>query len=272
MAQSSRQRRLQNEARQSIEEMERTATPINQPRASNRIVIGVPCGDMVSAYFSYDLARLVGYSAIHIPDTSLQILFHHGTLIAPQRMDIAKASVAAEATHILWLDSDMRFPKQSLQGLLAHDVDIVGANYIRRRPPHLPTAWANGNYLWTTQESTGLVEADHVGMGLMLTKTKVFEDVPLPWFRIPWQEERQTYRGEDITFMEAARERGYKVYVDQDLSWYVQHTGTMEYTHIHGLDAIELERRVNEGMKEASEDGADNKLLDSADGDRQLDQ
>jgi len=265
VAQSSRQRRLQDEARQSVAEMERMAVPINQPRASNRVVIGVPCGDMVSAYFAYDLARLVGYTAMHVPDTSLQILFHHGTLIAPQRQDIAKASVAAEATHILWLDADMRFPKQSLEGLLKQDVDIVGANYIRRRPPHYPTAWAKGNYLWTYEDSEGLVEVDHVGMGLMLTKTRVFEETPMPWFQIPWVEERGTYRGEDITFMEAARNAGFKVYVDQSLSWFVQHTGTMEYSHIHGLDAAEFERR----MKEA-EDGADNKLLDSADGDSEL--
>ena len=44
-------------------------------------------------------------------------------------------ALAVDATHILWLDSDMRFPADTLGRLLARNRDIVGANYCARRFP-----------------------------------------------------------------------------------------------------------------------------------------
>lgn len=210
------------------------------------VLIGVPCQDECASFFAYDLARLTGFSAGHIPNCNLRILFSQGTLIGPQREDIVDVALDVGATHILWLDSDMRFPKETLQGLLAHDEAIVGANYCKRIPPHNPTAYFNGQFFWTYDDSTGLYTVDHVGMGVMLTKTEVFKKIGAPRFPIEYDSEGGKYIGEDVAFMRKAKLAGFEVKVDQDLSKVVQHTGKIEYTYIHGLDAKEHIMRVTE--------------------------
>jgi hypothetical protein len=189
----------------------------------------------------------------------LHLFFNGGTYLGPQRDEIAAAAVKLDASHVMFIDSDMRFPKEALAALLAHDKDIVGANYVRRRPPHYPTAWANGDYVWTYEDSQGLVPVDHVGLGLMLIKTEVFRAIQEPWFPIGHDEDG-SFRGEDVRFFEKARLAGYEVLIDQELSKYVLHIGNIEYNYIHGLDAKEWMTRVAE--EEAN--GSDNDVRDAA--------
>ncbi len=235
MARRARQPTIPHKARQ--------AKLMKQPEIVD-VLVGVPCSSECSSFFAYDLARLTAFSGVSIPNCNLRLLFSQGTLIGPQREDIVRAALGVGATHILWLDSDMRFPKETLQGLLGHKKDIVAANYTKRVPPHVPTAFANGTFLFTHEDSEGLVPVEHVGMGVMLTRTEVFEKVGKPRFPIEYLPEVDSYQGEDVAFMLKAKLVGYKIWVDQDLSKYIHHTGTMEYTHLHSLDAKEHIARV----------------------------
>ena len=63
-----------------------------------------------------------------------------GTYLPQQRMTLVKEAFQSGSTHILWIDSDMRFPKDALIRLLDRDLPIVGANYPMRRTPIIPTA------------------------------------------------------------------------------------------------------------------------------------
>lgn len=230
MAGQTRERSVQDEAGQ-LEQI-------------NSVVIGTPCQDDCSSWFAYDLARLAGYSAVSIPNTMLRLLFSQGTYLHMQREDVAVAAVEAGATHILWIDSDMRFPKEALAGLLAREEPIVGANYIKRLPPHIPVAKRGDNAVWTFDNSEGLEAVDYTGFGLMLESTEVYKKIGRPYFPIEYDAERQQYRGEDVLHFNKARLAGFEVKVDHDLSKFVQHTGKMEYTYIHGLDTKEYLERV----------------------------
>ena len=61
-----------------------------------------------------------------------------------------------QATHILWLDTDMRFPPDTLFRLLGRKKPIVGANYRARNPPVFPTAVKGLKRVDTLEESTGV--------------------------------------------------------------------------------------------------------------------
>ena len=248
MARRQRQRTIPHKARQPKQ--------VKKQLEVADVLIGVPCQDQCSSFFAYDLARLTAFSGVSIPNCSLRLLFSQGTLIGPQREDVVRAALGLGTTHIMWLDSDMRFPKEALQGLLAHKKDIVGANYTKRVPPHVPTAYANGSVLYTHEDSEGLVSVDHVGMGVMLTRTDVFKKIGMPRFPIEYIPEKDRYVGEDVAFMQKVKLAGYEIWVDQDLSQYVQHTGKMDFTNLHALDSKELMTRVTmAGLEKERETG-----------------
>ena len=203
----------------------------------NTISVCVPCRDVVDSGFAFDLARCV---AAHTASTNDRVLLfqNQGTLIVNQRQELAQASLDAGATHIVFIDADMRFPKDAIFKLLMAGKDIVAANYCTRKLPLKSVAFADD----TTQErvysgpdDTGLQAVAAVGMGLMAIKAEVFEKMPKPWFHIHYQ--NGVYSGEDIWFCRGAREMGFEVFIDHDLSQDVRHSGAFEFSNAHAFAA-----------------------------------
>jgi hypothetical protein len=184
--------------------------------------------------FAYDLARAMSF---HTATTDDRVLLYtsHGTLIASQRMELARQALEEKADYLLWLDSDMRFPRETIGHLMLRDKPIVAANYATRRMPVKPVAMMDNNgeigRVYTAPDSEGLQPVDYIGMGVMMVKREVFEKVEAPWFAIPYSTVGNHYIGEDVFFCSKAREAGYEVLVDHDLSHQVRHIGTFEYSH-----------------------------------------
>lgn len=195
------------------------------------VAIAAPTRDMVHAGFAFDLARMIGRANVDI-----SLLNSQGTLIVNQRTDLAKEAIKMGATHVLFLDDDMRFPADALDRLLAHDKGIVAVNYPTRKFPIQPVAFANDTDLTrvhTNADSTGLEAVASVGMGVMLVKTEVFDKIGLPYFMIGFSVKTQEYTGEDIFFCRKARQAGYEVFIDHDLSKEIKHTGSLDFQHDH---------------------------------------
>lgn len=195
------------------------------------VAICVPARDMIDSGFAFDMARLVGAA-----QCSISLLTIQGTLIVNQRTDLAKNALALGATHVLFLDSDMRFPKDALDRLLAHDKPIVAANYVTRKFPLQPVAFADDlshERVFTEPNSTGLQPVAAVGMGVMLVKAEVFDKIGMPYFMIGYSPKTEAYTGEDIYFCRKVRSAGYEVLVDHDLSKEVKHTGAIDFQHEH---------------------------------------
>jgi hypothetical protein len=161
---------------------------------------------------------------------------NRGTIIPQQRHTLVMSAREANASHILWIDSDMRFPPDALLQLLAHGKPIVAANYSTRRIPILPTAeHRDKGYLFTPPDASGLEEVTHCGMGLMLVEMGVFEAVLKPWFSIGYSPRDAEYSGEDFFFCKRAKEAGFPTLIDQDLSKQVRHAGSIEYRAEHAI-------------------------------------
>ena len=205
-----------------------TGTDLGRPL---RIVLATPCTDVVKAGFALDLAKLTATVAASGIDAA--IVHNRGTIIPEQRQVLAETALDMDASHVLFIDSDMRFPKDGLFRLLAHQQPIVGVNYPRRREPFLPTAQHQEHgYLFTDDKAEGLTEVTQLGFGFVLIDTRVFEAMPKPWFAIGYSK-TGNYVGEDVFFCSRARIAGFRVLVDHDLSKAITHTGDMEYTQAH---------------------------------------
>ena len=213
---------------------------------TNYIAVCTPARDMVHTMFTYDLVNLVCYHTLNTND-AISLKISEGTLIANQRAELSLDAMREGCSHLLFIDSDMRFPQDMISRLLAHDVDIVATNCARRRMPTGPTAQVykeNGDreLVWSMPESTGLQEVGYVGMGVMLIKAGVFKALSEPWYETPWRSDKRGYIGEDVFFCKKAREAGFKIWIDHDVSKEIGHIGTFEFKHDHTWAIKDLEK------------------------------
>ena len=212
----------------------------------NYIAVCTPARDMVHTMFTYDLVNMVCFHTLNTND-AISLKISEGTLIANQRAELSLDAMREGCSHILFIDSDMRFPQDMISRLLAHDLDIVATNCARRRMPTGPTAQIykeNGDreLVWSMPESTGLQEVGSVGMGVMMIKAGVFKALSEPWYETPWRHDKRGYIGEDVFFCRKAREAGFKIWIDHDVSKEIGHIGTFEFKHDHTWAIKDLEK------------------------------
>lgn len=201
-----------------------------------KVVIGFAARDMVNAGFALDMGSLC---ANKIDGVTIGVNTVVGTILPDQRNTLANHALSVGADYLLWVDTDMRFPRDGLARLLAHKLPIVAASYTTRRIPITPVA---KNYIpeadeWrdvpTTELNTGLEEVSGVGMGFMLTATEVFKKLPAPWFSFPWDPKAGKHHGEDIRFCLNAADAGFPTKIDHDLTKQVRHTGSLDFCYQH---------------------------------------
>ncbi|MCC2627573.1 MAG: hypothetical protein K0S14_1223 [Thermomicrobiales bacterium] len=222
-------------------------------QATWKVAVLVPAGDQVAAPFANALANLLAFStaaAVMMKEDGreleIALFMLPGTYIDQAREQLARQALDWGATHMLWLDSDMIFPKDALLRLMRHNQYVVGANYSTRRTPPRPVATLelgdskeSDRRLYTTEEDTGLQEVEHIGFGCVLTHANVFHaqaDRQQPFFlcshgTIPGR----GFVGEDVYFCHRAREKGFHVMVDHDLSKLVAHVGVLPFLMDHAL-------------------------------------
>ena len=188
-----------------------------------KIAVCVPHHGDVKAKFAQSLALLFGHAASNLSG-HLHLLFATGHL-PDVRNELVQGALSFGADWILWLDSDHSFPMNTLGRLLAHDLDVVGCNYPRRLV-HGPTAAKDGQPLLTTDElvRAGAVdEVDSLGLGVCLTRARVFAAIARPWFTIEPKEDGSGHVSEDVLFFRRLKAAGIAAHVDHALSWDIGH-------------------------------------------------
>lgn len=198
-----------------------------------KVKIGVPARDTVMTGFAHSLAMMVGVSAAS--DIEVNLTTSAGTLICDQRNNLAKATLEEGCEWLLFVDSDMRFPSDTLLRLLSRNAPIVTCNYSTRRAPAEPVAFRHFGTcekLYTDPESEGVEACSANGLGVALIHRSVFEKMEKPWFYIPYIPASDGHWGEDVWFCNQARKAGFDVLVDHDLSKEVRHIGIREYDYI----------------------------------------
>lgn len=130
-----------------------------------------------------------------------------------------------EVTHILWIDSDMTFPSDALNRLLAHDKYIVGCAYPKRDGSGTIVGSGPDGRQWTELPEGELVEAGVLGFGFMLTRREVY--ALRPYFLEPYVEGHGAVSEDAYFLLETAKD--FDVWCDTTLSREVGHLGITEY-------------------------------------------
>lgn len=226
-----------------------------EERRGVRIAICVPSHDRVPAKFAYDLGRMMGYLGTIVGAEQgiegVSLNFVTGTYVHSARQELAEAALSSGADYVLWIDSDMRFPKDALVRLLQRGESVVGINYAKRGlPPAFVaikkvgrTAEDTPEWCVTDADSEGLEEVEAMGGGMVLMRSDVFHDLhdPYgedgPWYWYEWLPEIGQQVGEDVYFCDLLREAGHTLYVDHDLSKECAHVGSFEFRtqHVEGI-------------------------------------
>jgi GT2 family glycosyltransferase len=202
----------------------------------SRIAICIPARGQMEVATGFDLAALVGYT-IKTSKHDIDIYTAAGTLIFDQRNNLVKTAIENKADYVLFIDADMRFPKDTLKILMAHNKDIIGVNATTRSEPVMPTAKTiqineNGSITWLpvySNKMSGISKVDGIGCGVLLIRTSVFKKIERPYFYFE-QLPNEKILGEDIYFCIKARDVGIDTWVDHNLSIGIKHIGSYVYS------------------------------------------
>ena len=183
-----------------------------------KISIAVPCMDTVATPFCYSLAQLQKIGDCYLTMKA-------GSLIYTSRNSLAREAIEMEADYVLWLDSDMVFPKDTLVRMMdvlqKNDLDILTGLYFRRVAPFSPVLFdqleidgVEAKYTEFEKIPDKLFEVGACGFGCTLMKTDPFFDVQSKFGNMfaPIGN-----NGEDVAFCWRARQCGFKVWCDPSI-------------------------------------------------------
>lgn len=142
--------------------------------------------------------------------------------IVSARTFAVQDAILKKATHIFFVDSDMQFPSDTVEKLLAHDKDIVTVEYNRRKLPQSSVTTP-----LTERSETELYKANVIGAGCLLIKLSVFDKIAKPWFNFGRDKNGKVVMGEDTWFANTARDAGIDSWIDPTIK--VGHIGEYLY-------------------------------------------
>jgi hypothetical protein len=210
-----------------------------------KLAILVPCRESMYSLFTASLVELVKTTTMAGID--VHVIYDQSTILLTQRERLAQQALAIKSDYALWLDSDMMFPSTTAMRLMAHNVDVVCSNYMKRSVPLQTVAypergnWENWLPLEGDQE---LQEVEGVGMGCMMMKTEVLNKITPPYFAFEYKDKE--WHGEDFFFQSKLRKAGYKILIDMNLSFQVRHVGQWAFGPSIGTNE---EQRVKRHVK-----------------------
>ncbi len=191
------------------------------------VAVAVPSGELMWTDTAFDMSAMISHTVLK----GIQIaqLNSRMAYIGPSRNELVEMAKKVKADYLFFLDSDMRVPPDAILRLLAHRKEIVGANYTRRKPPFVAIIKKDVNGKPLNYSKGGLVNIGEIPTGCLLIDMRVFDKLEQPYFTTLGNRGSNVFQGEDLFFCQLAREEGFRVYCDLDLSTQIGHIGTAEY-------------------------------------------
>lgn len=164
------------------------------------------------------------------------------------RSEMATTVLAEGWDEIMWIDSDIVFEADDVARLRSHELPFVAGVYAKRGTGGLACHLEALAIELRVGEGGGLVPVRYVGMGFVLARRQVFDDVAttfalprcntafsapvVPYFLPMVIEDARTaggywYLGEDYAFCERARRAGHAIVVDTTIR--LGHIGSYVY-------------------------------------------
>lgn len=187
------------------------------------ILVGIPCLDSIKTETFTSL-----FSASNQLNCPTRLDIHKSCYVHDSRNKIVAKAIELGVSHLMFIDSDMQFPADGINRLLAQDKDIIGAVYYRRQTPHHPTLNVKvGDDLKIPRNfpKDKPFKVWGIGTGFLLIKTKVLKEIKSPWFFFGNYKNKML--GEDYYFCMKAHNQGFDVWADPTIP--VGHVGEYIY-------------------------------------------
>ena len=192
-----------------------------------KVTIAIPTTDYVHICFTTSLVLMIRRTQL-----AIDMAICRGSNICHNRNTCVQSAIKNKADYLLFIDNDMSFPPTTVDRMVEicenMNLDILGCNYLVKTPPHrdmvVPLKVEEGNKILLT----GIDEVKRLPTGMMLIRMSVFDKIEPPWFILmPETIEGQRSVGtEDYVFCDRAREVGFKIFMDRDLSFSLVHWGS----------------------------------------------
>ena len=197
-----------------------------------KTLIAVPCMDTLPVEF---VKSLLYMNKGENPTVYLK----PNSLVYDSRNILSLYAIENKFDNVLWLDSDMAFPPNTLTKLQSYNADMVTGLYVKRHEPIEPVIYKRleepargedgkliGNIeSYTDYPRDSIFPVAGCGFGCVLTSVELLRRVwaiygpaftPFPW------------ASEDISFCHRVNQLGYKIFCDSSVS--CGHIGTFMYT------------------------------------------
>lgn len=183
------------------------------------ILIGIPTAKNIeSSTFKsiYDL---------QVPEgCKTHIQFFYGYNIAQIRNLMANYTIINNFDYMMWVDSDIVLPSNTLMKLYGHQKDCVGGIYIQRKhgettpEVYLPTEHGGmRNATVKEVQEPRLMEVAGIGFGCVLTSNKLLKKIGYPQFEYKSTLDFKDTVSEDVDFCVKANKNGFSVFADTSI-------------------------------------------------------
>ncbi|MGE3341518.1 MAG: hypothetical protein AB7J46_06515 [Candidatus Altimarinota bacterium] len=184
-----------------------------------KITIGLPSYGLMTTECVMALSKMLMTSKL-----DLHLVFNVGLYIDYNRNQIVDAALQNGSDYLLFVDSDMAFPVDGLERLLAHQKDIVGGYYNTRRGNCPVRVWdEDGKLIAPDPIPEELFQCAVLPTGFMLIRLEALKKLQKPFFQVITH--AQGTIGEDVSFCKKAVDAGLEIWCDGSIR--VGHVGKM---------------------------------------------
>lgn len=197
-----------------------------------KTLIAVPCMDTLPVGFVNSLLR------IQTVDETVPYL-KPNSLIYDSRNILSLYAIENNFDYVMWLDSDITFPRNIITKLQSYEMDMVTGLYVKRHDPVEPVLYAEleepecdemGKPIghikpYTNYPKNSFFPVKGCGFGCVLTSVKLLKKV---WDKFGPAFNPYPWAGEDISFCYRVNQLNHVIYCDSSIS--CGHIGTFVYT------------------------------------------
>lgn len=149
-------------------------------------------------------------------DYSISYLIQDGFQLDTIRNDLVISALKHDHDYLLFLDTDMVFPQQTIKWMIEDfednqdlEVDAITGLSVLKEPPHLPVIFPRFNQETLKYEMAGtfptkeLFQVEGTGMACTMIRRQVFDKATYPYFKFIYKGESADYPygiGEDLYF------------------------------------------------------------------------
>ena len=188
------------------------------------ILIGTICQKLIYSKTALAIINVV-------KQTPADVSMMEGIYVHENRNGLAQFTLDNGYSHLFFVDSDMVFPPDTLDRLLAHDKDIVHGKYNYRYEPRTPMVFGfgdNGMKMVSDKEMPKeLFKVAGVPTGCTLIKASVFEKLTKPYFFFDYTADGRMENSEDVYFSRKCAEAGIEMWCDPTIE--IDHIGDYFY-------------------------------------------